>query len=84
MARLIPRPGTFHPIDREHEILQWRDWFWSLKQYLAMVVGSSYQDELANIENKRGDKIDWEFLNEKERARFLYSLQAGGFDQERP
>ena len=75
LVRLIPRPGSFHPVDREQEILQWRDWFWSLKQYLV-VVDSAYQEELAKIEEKSGDEVDWEFLNEKEqeRARFLYSL----------
>ena len=25
LARLIPCPGTFHPVDREQGILQWRD-----------------------------------------------------------
>lgn len=59
LARLIPRPGTFHPVDREQEILQCRDWFWSLKQYLV-VVDSSFQDELAKIEEKSGDEVEWE------------------------
>ena len=78
LARLIPRPGNFHPADREQEILCWRDWFWSLKQYLV-VVDSAYQAELAKIEDKSEEEVDWEFLNEKEqeRARFLYSLLGG-------
>ena len=78
LARLIPRPGNFHPADREQEILCWRDWFWSLKQYLV-VVDSAYQEELAKIEDKSEEEVDWEFLNEKEqeRARFLYSLLGG-------
>ena len=75
LARLIPRPGIFQPTDREQEILQWRDWFWSMKQYLV-VVDSAYQDELEKIEEKSGEEIEWSFLTEKEqeRARFLYSL----------
>lgn len=41
-----------------------------------VVVDSSYQDELAKIEDKSGDEVEWAFRNEKEqeRARFLYSL----------
>ena len=41
-----------------------------------MVVDSSFQEELAKIEEKSGDEVEWEFRNEKEqeRARFLYSL----------
>ena len=28
LAKLIPRPGSFSPSDREQEVLQWRDWYW--------------------------------------------------------
>lgn len=30
LAKLI---GVFNPSDREQEMLQWRDWYWCLKQY---------------------------------------------------
>ena len=56
VAELRSSPGTFHPVDREQEF---RDWFWSLKQYLV-VVDSSFQDELAKIEEKSGDEVEWE------------------------
>ena len=49
LAKLIPRPQVFNPADREQEVLQWRDWFWSLKQVLVVVDGS-YQDELEKME----------------------------------
>ena len=33
--RLLPKPQVFEPSNREQEISQWRDWAWSLEQYLA-------------------------------------------------
>ena len=61
-------PGNFHRADHEQEILCWRDWFWSLKQYLV-VVDSAYQEELAKIQDKSEEEVDWEFLNKKGQER---------------
>ena len=78
LAKLIPRPAVFHPSDREQEMLQWRDWFWSLKQYLV-VVGSAYQDEIAKLGENLLQEMDWELMDgkEQERSRSLYSLLGG-------
>ena len=75
LAKLIPRPGTFNPTDREQEVLQWRDWYWTVKQYLV-VVDSAFQDELEKLELNPSTEVDWELLDEEEqqRSRFLYSL----------
>ena len=75
LAKLIPRPNSFSPIDREQEVLQWRDWFWGFKQYL-LVVDGSYQEEVERIENNLNTEVDWDLLSEPEqqRGRFLYSL----------
>ena len=75
LAKLIPRPGAFNPTDREQEVLQWRDWYWTVKQYLV-VVDAAFQDELEKLETNLTTEIDWELLDEEEqqRSRFLYSL----------
>ena len=59
-------------------MLQWRDWFWSLKQYLV-VVGSAYQDEIAKLGENLLQEMDWELMDgkEQERSRSLYSLLGG-------
>ena len=75
LAKLIPRPGAFNPTDREQEVLQWRDWYWTVEQYLV-VVDAAFQDELEKLEANLTTEIDWELLDEGEqqRSRFLYSL----------
>ena len=75
LAKLIPRPGSFSPSDREQEVLQWRDWYWSLKQYLVVVDGS-FQEEIERIEGNASNEVEWDLMSkaEQERSRFLYSL----------
>ena len=75
LAKLIPRPSPFNPLDREQEVLQWRDWYWTIKQYLV-VVDSAFQEELEKLEANSATEVDWELLDEGEqqRSRFLYSL----------
>ena len=65
LAKLIPRPGTFNPTDREQEVLQWRDWYWTVKQYLV-VVDCAFQDELEKLEYNLTTEVDWELLDEGE------------------
>ena len=78
LAKLIPRPPVFNPADREQEVLQWRDWLWSLKQYLV-VVDEAYQDEIEKMESSPHTEFDWDLLSdgEQQRSRFLYSLLGG-------
>ena len=78
LAKLIPRPQVFNPADREQEVLQWRDWFWSLKQYLVVVDGA-YQEELEKMETNPTSEYDWDLMSDEDqqRSRFLYSLLGG-------
>ena len=78
LAKLIPRPQVFNPADREQEVLQWRDWFWSLKQYLVVVDGA-YQEELEKMEANPTSEYDWDLMSDEDqqRSRFLYSLLGG-------
>ena len=75
LAKLIPRPSTFNPTDREQEVLQRRDWYWTVEQYLV-VVDCAFQDELEKLEYNLTTEVDWELLDEggQQRSRFLYSL----------
>ena len=78
LAKLIPRPSSFSPLDREQEVVQWRDWYWGFKQYL-LVVDGAYQEEVEKIEENLTAEVDWDLLSEAEqqRGRFLYSLLGG-------
>ena len=68
LAKLIPRPGVFNPSDREQEILQWRDYYWCLKQYLV-VVDSEFQSELEKIEKDLTVETEWDLMDSKEQQR---------------
>ena len=74
LYRLIPRPPTFAPSDRDQEVSQWRDWYWAFKQYL-LVVDGKYEDDIAYVE-RATEEVDWDLLDsdEQHRARFMYSL----------
>ena len=72
--RLIPKPATFGPTDREQEVSQWKDWYWSLRQYL-LVIDGKYEDDLNYVE-RSDTEVDWDLLDteEQHRGRFMYSL----------
>ena len=75
LYRLIPKPPVFNPSDREQEVIQWKDWYWTLKQYLV-VVDAAYEKDLDELEEKPSSDVDWDLLTDDEQARgrFLYSL----------
>ena len=66
-CKLIPRPSVFNPQDREQEVSMWRDWHWTLHQYL-LVVDAGFGGDL--------EYVEWGLLesDEQGRGRFLYSL----------
>eukprot|EP00434_Breviolum_minutum_P035148 symbB.v1.2.031112.t1/scaffold3577.1/size53849/1 len=41
--KMLPKPGVFDPKDRESELSSFRDWWWSVEQYL-MAVDIHYND----------------------------------------
>ena len=75
LYRLIPKPSVFAPENREQEVSLWRDWYWSLKQYL-LVVDGKYETDLEEVERADHEEVDWDLLDDDEqhRGRFMYSL----------
>eukprot|EP00435_Cladocopium_sp_Y103_P038618 s650_g10.t1 len=75
LYRLIPKPAVFAPSDREQEVSQCRDWYWSLRQYLV-VIDKKFEDDLEYAERSNLIEVDMDLLEEEEqsRGRFLYSL----------
>ena len=63
------------PGDREQEVAQWRDWYWSLKQYLT-VSDNKFEDDIAYVERNSATEVDIDVLEDEDRhrGRFLYSL----------
>lgn len=48
--KVLPKPHGFEPKDREQELGGFRDWFWSLEQYIV-AVDSNYATDLAFIKS---------------------------------
>ena len=73
--KLIPELAVFAPGDREQEVAQWREWCWSLKQYLT-VIDNKFEDDIAYVERNNATEVDIDLLEDDERhkGRFLYSL----------
>ena len=49
-------------------MIQWRDWFWAVKQYLV-VVDAGYQEELEKLEENLSTEIDWDLLTASDQQR---------------
>ena len=73
--KVLPKPSTFDPKDREAELSQFRDWWWQVEQYVVAVdpkftgdfdhIRSHMEDEMALVEQSPG---------RKKRSGFLYGL----------
>ena len=75
--KLVPKPATFDPSSREQEIAQWKDWWWSVEQFLA-TVDSDFQLEIDLVKShveQPEDHTQYDAAQLK-RAHFLYSLLA--------
>ena len=68
LYKLIPKPAMFAPGDREQEVAQWRDWYWSLKQYLT-VIDNKFEDDIAYVERSNATEVDIDLLEDEERHR---------------
>ena len=55
----IQKPTVFGPTDREQKALQWRDWYWSVKQYLA-VLDPLFLEDMVAIENHLDTEVNFE------------------------
>ena len=75
--KLLPKPGPFEPKSREQEVSMWRDWWWTVHQYLC-TLDNSYEAEIKTIENKLTLQQDLRLMDEpeKKRSMFLYGLLA--------
>ena len=75
--KLVPKPNSFDPKNKEEEISLWRDWWWTVEQFLA-TVDSKYQSEIDTLKTKLEVEIVLTSLSSEEQKRslFLYSLLA--------
>ena len=75
--RLLPRPSVFDPDSREAELAQWREWSWSVEQYLAS-IDPEFAVDLARIRKSSNAEVDMSIMDdsEKKRCTFLYGLYA--------
>ena len=75
--KLLPKPTTWEPKTREEELGQWRDWSWSLEQYLA-TLDPQYVADIENIRKNVDTPVDMSVMHddEKKRCSFLYGLLA--------
>ena len=49
LFKLISQLSVLSPGDREQEVAQWRDWYWTLKQYLT-VIDKKFEEDIAYVE----------------------------------
>ena len=75
--KVLPKPQNFEPKDREQELSGFRDWFWSLEQYIV-AVDSNYAGDLTYIRNHLDEELPLvEQTTEKtKRSAFLHGLLA--------
>ena len=58
--KVLPKPSTFDPKDREAELSQFRDWWWQVEQYVVAV-----DPKFTGISTTSGLiwKMRWHWLN---------------------
>ena len=75
--KMLPKPGCFEPRDRDAELSQFRDWWWSVEQYLT-AVDVEYSAHFDVLRQNLNTEIDAATLTPEQRRRgtFLYGLLA--------
>ena len=75
--KVLPKPGSFDAKTREEELSMWRDFSWSLEQYMAS-LDTNYTDDFQNLRDHPDRDVDERLMSEEEKSRsaFLYSLLA--------
>ena len=75
--KMLPKPGVFDPKDRESELSSFRDWWWSVEQYL-MAVDIHYNDHFDVLRKNLDTPISVSALTAEQQRRgtFLYGLLA--------
>ena len=79
--KLLNKPACFSPTNREEEIQQFRDWFWTLEQFLG-AVDSEFCGDISRIRANVNQPVEFSSLTEagKRRSTMLY----GGLLKNRP
>ena len=77
LYKLLPRPSNWEPKNRDEELSSWRDWTWSLEQYLSS-IDPEYGDEIETLRKNITTVQDMSVMTDKEKKRctFLYGLLA--------
>ena len=75
--KMLPKPGNFDPKDREAELSSFRDWWWSVEQYLD-AVDAEYLAHFDVIRQNLDTAIVMTTLTAEQHRRgtFLYGLLA--------
>ena len=75
--KVLPKPLTFEPKDREAELSGFRDWWWQVEQYIV-AVDSSYGQDLLYIRSHLDEEMPLveQDPEKTRRSGFLYGLLA--------
>ena len=75
--KMLPKPGVFDPKDREAELSSFRNWWWSVEQYL-MAVDAEFLSHFDVLRQNLDAPIVVSSLtaDQKRRGTFLYGLLA--------
>ena len=75
--KVLPKPSTFEPKDREAELSGFRDWWWQVEQYIV-AVDVSYGQDLLYIRSHMDEEMPLVEQNPEQtkRSGFLYGLLA--------
>ena len=78
--KMLPKPGVFDPRDREAELSSFRDWWWSVEEYL-MAVDIEYMSHFDVLRKNLDTAINVASLTDEQKRRgtFLYGLLASLF-----
>ena len=75
--KVLPKPSTFEPKDREAELSGFRDWWWQVEQYIV-AVDSNYGQDLLYIRSHLDEEMPLveQDPEKTRRSGFLYGLFA--------
>ena len=76
--KTLPKPGVYYPKSREEELSMWRDFVWSLQQYLAS-FDIEYLADFEALRKNPSTEADISLMGDKEKSRssFQNSLFPG-------
>ena len=69
--KLLPKPNSWAPKDREAELSSFRDWSWPLEKYLV-TIDAEYERDLELIRQDPNKAIEMTSMDEQERKRTMF------------